>query len=267
MRNDKTTVRLLLVDDERSFLEAVAPALSRRGISVRTALNGEEALALLERESSDVVVLDVKMPGMNGAAVFDEIHQRWPSLPVILLTGHGSIQQAFETSRQGVFEYLAKPCGMDRLAEVVRDAHLSRMDGPQAPSHPPRVLLVDDEADLLLALGPALRRRGMEVQTCTDGSAALEILDQRSLDVVVLDVRLPGLDGLQVLRWIKARWPHVEVILLSGHPSASADAAGFEELAFDFLTKPVTVETLVARIHDAIARIRGREAAAAAPPA
>ncbi len=126
MSTDEPAIRLLLVDDERDFLRAVSPGLERRGLRVTTAEDGATALALLGEGTTDVVVLDVKMPGMDGISVFRRITEMAPHVPVIMLTGHGSIQDAFETSRRGVYEYLTKPCRVETLAEVVRKAHEHR---------------------------------------------------------------------------------------------------------------------------------------------
>jgi two-component system C4-dicarboxylate transport response regulator DctD len=126
MSAPKAAIRLLMVDDERDFLSAVAPGLERRGFEVKTAENGRTALDLLAREAFDVVVLDVKMPGLDGISVFRRISELAPQLPVIMLTGHGNIQDAFETSRQGVYEYLTKPCRVESLADTARRAHEDR---------------------------------------------------------------------------------------------------------------------------------------------
>ena len=117
--------RVLLVDDEAEFLDSTAKALSRRGFEVQQAENGELALRMLEKRQTIVAVLDVKMPGMDGVDVFREIKLRWPSIAVIMLTGHGSVGQAFATSKEGVVEYLAKPCDIDKLAAVIRKAAAS----------------------------------------------------------------------------------------------------------------------------------------------
>jgi DNA-binding NtrC family response regulator len=133
MTTTERLIRLLLVDDEHEFLEAVTPALERRGLDVTAVTNGVEALALLDQWPFDVVVLDVKMPGMDGIDVFHRLAEREPPLPVVILTGHGNIQQAFETSREGVFDYLTKPCRVDDLVEVVQRACRSQASGPLLP--------------------------------------------------------------------------------------------------------------------------------------
>jgi DNA-binding NtrC family response regulator len=122
MNTTDEPVSLLLVDDELDFLAAVKKALSSRGFDVETAENGERAVERLRQHRPDVVVLDVKMPGIDGVQLFRRIHLVYPDVPVILLTGHGTVKQAFETSKEGVFEYLTKPCDVDELAGVVRQA-------------------------------------------------------------------------------------------------------------------------------------------------
>ena len=122
MSINEEKVFLLLVDDEQDFLEAIERALSNRGFEVATAACGVDAIECLRRSQPDVAVLDVKMPDIDGVQLFKRLHLVYPDLPVILLTGHGTVQQAFETSRDGVFEYLTKPCDVDELAAVARRA-------------------------------------------------------------------------------------------------------------------------------------------------
>ena len=147
MTGFREEIRVLLVDDEREFLEAVAPGLGRRGFEVSMADSGTAALELLANQTFDVIVLDVKMPGINGVDTFREIKRSVPDLPVILLTGHGNMDQAFETSREGVFEYLTKPCDVEKLARVARRAtevSLTKGSRDTMAVEEIRLLLVDD---------------------------------------------------------------------------------------------------------------------------
>ena len=113
---------VLLVDDEEEFLLATARVLGRRGLTVLTAGDGAQALQLLEQQRVDVMVLDIKMPVLSGEEVFARVQRDHPQLMVILLTGHGSISQAFTMSKQGAFDYLAKPCDCDELADKIHQA-------------------------------------------------------------------------------------------------------------------------------------------------
>jgi len=124
MTGTQDKIKLLLVDDEKEFLDSTSRALSRRSFEVTTASNGELALQLLEEQSFDAAVLDVKMPGIPGDRLFRRIKQLYPGMPMIILTGHGTVEQAFETSRDGIFDYLTKPCDMEKLAGKIREAFL-----------------------------------------------------------------------------------------------------------------------------------------------
>lgn len=254
----KPLVRLLLVDDETDYLESLGKALGRRGFEVHAFPRAEAALELLDGGGIDVAVLDVKMPGLDGIGLFRVIRRRWPALPIIMLTGHGTIQQAFQTSREGVFEYLTKPCDVDRLAELAKSAVARSQESASEPppavdedSSPVRVLLVDDEEEFLQVHARLLKRRGLEVETATSGKAGLEIVRQGRCDVAVVDLRMPGMDGLELLQAIKRVRPDVEVVVLTGQPSVSAALKAVREGAFDFAAKPQEVEVLVARIRAA----------------
>lgn len=263
MNEARGKINLLLVDDELDFLNATSRALSRRGFEVTSVQNPAVALLLLDQKEFDVAILDVKMPGIPGDKLFAEIKKRWPQIPVILLTGHGTIRQAFETSREGVFEYLTKPCDIEKLAEVALKAVVGlRGDVSAGPiscdGESLRVLLVDDEEELLGSLSRALERRGMRVSTATNGGGALELLEEQAFDVVVLDVKMPGIGGIELLPRIKEVRPAVEVILFTGHPSVDTVTDGLREGAFDYLSKPQDIEKLVAKILKAGERSRSR---------
>jgi two-component system OmpR family response regulator len=115
-------VRILVVDDEEDFLETLVNRLNRRGMSAQGALSGREALKMMEEKEFDVVVLDVRMPGMDGLEVLREVKNRWPFVEVILLTGHGSVESGIEGMRLGAFDYVMKPADLEVLIEKIHQA-------------------------------------------------------------------------------------------------------------------------------------------------
>ncbi|MBL7191469.1 response regulator [bacterium] len=251
--NEIDKIKLLLVDDEEDFLDSAVSALRRRNIYTTTAKEGSEALEKIEANEYDAAVVDVKMPGMDGVTLFRKIVKIAPELPVIILTGHGAVPQAFETSKEGVFDYLTKPCDMDFLAKKIREASKSKklkkkLNGDikevdEAADF--TILLVDDEKDLLHSLSSVLSRRGFKVDTADNGFNALEKLKSVLVDVVVLDIKMAGMDGIEVLKNIKSRQPNPEVILLTGHPDVSNALAGVKLGAFDYVTKPPDIDKLI----------------------
>ena len=117
------SVNVLFVDDETAFVAAVARRLSRLGIAVVAALGGDDALRVLaEKADIDVVVLDIRMPGMDGLQILLEIKRLHRSMPVIILTGHGTVDSAIKGMKLGAFDYLTKPCELETLVRRIRQA-------------------------------------------------------------------------------------------------------------------------------------------------
>ena len=114
-------IHVLMVDDEERFRTTTERILRRKGFEVLLAASGKEALEKLE-QNPDVVVLDLKMPLMDGHEVLEEMKKVRPNLPVIMLTGHGTLPSAKEALDQGAFTYLSKPCDIDVLATAIQEA-------------------------------------------------------------------------------------------------------------------------------------------------
>jgi len=118
--------RVLLVDDERDYLEVITRRLGKRDLDVDGVSSGEEALQYLKARPIDVAVLDVKMPGMDGLMVLREIKKLNPLIEVIMLTGHARLEVALEGMRSGAFDYLMKPADIDELLYKIQDAYRAK---------------------------------------------------------------------------------------------------------------------------------------------
>ncbi|MBC2715858.1 MAG: response regulator [Desulfobacteraceae bacterium] len=130
-----TTPYIMLVDDEVPFVETMSKRLVKRGLKVIAADSGNDALVKLDQDSKvDVIILDVKMPGMDGIETLQEIKKRHPIKEVIMLTGHATVETAIEGMKLGAFDYLMKPCDLDILMSKVQEAfkkkheHESKID-------------------------------------------------------------------------------------------------------------------------------------------
>lgn len=118
-----STAVVLLVDDEVPFVEALTKRLTKRDLTVMSAFSGNEALEVLAKEPKiDIVILDVKMPGMDGIDTLREIKKGYPLVEVIMLTGHATVETAIDGMKLGAFDYLMKPCEIDKLMEKVKVA-------------------------------------------------------------------------------------------------------------------------------------------------
>jgi DNA-binding NtrC family response regulator len=122
----KKKIRVLIVDDEERFRTTMTATLNKRGLDVKAVPGGTEALAEIRKGEVDVVVLDVKMPGMDGNEALQKIKMLKEELPVIMLTGHGTMDSALAGWRDAAYAYLMKPLDADALVEKIVDAYADK---------------------------------------------------------------------------------------------------------------------------------------------
>jgi len=116
-------IKLLLVDDEKDFIESLAERLELREFDVKTALNGDDAVNLINKNGFDVIVLDVKMPGKSGIETLKEIKNINQLSQVIMLTGHATVESAIQGMKLGAYDYIMKPTVTEDLIELIKKAY------------------------------------------------------------------------------------------------------------------------------------------------
>lgn len=124
---EESKIKLLIVDDEVTFLDSIAQRLEMRGLDVTKATNGNEAIDAAKKKQYDLALLDLKMPGLDGKEVLEILKRDHKYIEVIILTGHGSLESAVECTKLGAFGYLPKPYELDKLLEILKDAYHERM--------------------------------------------------------------------------------------------------------------------------------------------
>ena len=269
MNEKPNPISVLLVDDETDFLQLTARALERRGFDVSTAASGKEAIAQNRSVEFDVAVLDVRMPDADGHELYYRLKVDRPDLEVVMLTGHGEVHKAFELSKHGVVDYLTKPCDIDQLASAIRQAGANRLrdrisveftsDVGQPGDEAVHALVVDDDAEFLKFARRGLEKMGFRVETAGSGSAGMDVIRTKPIDVALVDIEMEGIDGLAVLYQTKIEKPIVEVVLLTGYASVRSAVRGLQQGAFDYLTKPQPIGEIARVIRAAAAKKRNAE--------
>jgi DNA-binding NtrC family response regulator len=121
-------IKVLLVDDEEAFVNTLAQRLKMRELNVNTVYDGEQALAKVKSEEPDVMILDLKMPGLHGMDVLKEIRKAYPNMQVIILTGHGTEKDEEEARRLGGFDFLRKPADIETLLGKIKEAYSEKLE-------------------------------------------------------------------------------------------------------------------------------------------
>jgi DNA-binding NtrC family response regulator len=231
-------LKILLVDDEKEFVQSLSERLELRDLNAEVAHDGEQALAAVQQKEPDVMVLDLRMPGIDGMEVLRKVKQAHPNVRVIVLTGHGTDKDEEAARNLGAYAYLKKPVDIDQLVGALHQEKI-------------KVLLVDDEKEFVESLSERLRLRNLDASVAHDGEQALKALEQGRTDVMVLDLRMPGIDGMEVLRRARETNPDVQIVVLTGHGTDKDEQMAEKLGAYAYLRKPVDIEQLVGVLNKA----------------
>jgi len=229
------TLQILVVDDDPDFAESLAEVLEARGHQVEWAFSGEEAVQKFVQQEFDVTLMDVAMPGMNGAEAFFEIRKLKPDARVIMMTAFSVehlLEQAVDKGAVGV---LHKPIDPDELFSLLARA---MPDGI--------ILVVDDDPDFADSTRQLLEERGHVVLVARNGEEALDSMEDGGIGLLILDLRLPMLSGLEVYLELKRRGRVVPTLIVTGY--AGEEAGALEQLSSleveGYLKKPFAPEKL-----------------------
>jgi two-component system, NtrC family, response regulator HydG len=199
------TRSVLVIDDDRQMAQTLCAVLRLHGWEPTAGYSGEDAIAAVRTKPFAAVLMDVRMPGVDGVEAFRRIRAEFPRLPVILMTAYAAQELLAQAEREGVLTILPKPLPIDRLTETLAD--LSRT-GP--------VLVLDDEPDFLETLGAILAAKNHGVLKASSLEQALNVLNGASPTVVVMDLNLGPLRPRDAILAIKRVSPEVLLILYSG---------------------------------------------------
>jgi DNA-binding response OmpR family regulator len=197
--------RILVVDDDPDIRANLADILHDMDYDVDVAPDGASALELARATPHDLVLLDLRMPGMNGLEVYRQLKQLWPGMPVIVVTAYANGDAAAEILAAGACDIVSKPVDVPRLLEAI-EGLIDR----------PLVLLVDDDRELCASLADVLADCGYRVTVAQNHAQTLAALEGRTFQVLILDMKLPQSNGLEVFRQARARCPELRVLLITG---------------------------------------------------
>jgi len=267
--------KILIMEDEKSVAEGLQMILEEEGYEVDLAFTGRSAMDTLREKGVDLLVADLRLSDMDGMEVVREVKENRPSTQVIVITGYPSVSSAVDAMKLGVSDYLPKPFRGDDFKTAVGKVFQKGKDGTlkQEPDRVdtrkarwdveggdldsegmerPRILIMEDEPSLAEGLKMVLSEQGYHVSLADTGIRALGSLTGRDYDLMVMDLRLPDMDGMEVLRLIKETKPETEVIVMTGYASVASAVESMKLGALDYLPKPFTEDELKAAVEKAL---------------
>ncbi len=255
---------ILVVDDERLMCDLLGSVLSRHGHEVLTALNGRDGLEMFKTHRPRFTLLDLRMPEMNGIEVLKQIRMIDPQAAVMILTAWGSDALEQQARQLGVVDFLSKRLSLEVLVEAMertlqQSAQAASPAQAAAPAEAPQaalaaaddgdfILVVDDEPQIRDLLKRFLSLRGYKVRVAADGQQALTMVEQEAPQLIVLDVYMPGINGVEVLRRLRGRKFTGGVILLTGSQDDKLLQEALDLGSVDVMGKPVDLERLALAI-------------------
>jgi CheY-like chemotaxis protein len=250
-------VKILVIDDDRMNCHLLHAVLTRHGYEVHTATSGLEGLNLFRQHAPRVTILDLRMPGMDGLTTLKEIRAIDPHAPVIILGGGATEIQENQARALRVTDFVRKGLSLDVLVEGVNrvvQQPARKQEGTGGPSAGAvadtgdTVLVVDDEQLVRDLLVQFLSLRGYRALGVKEGPEAISMVEQTSPDLILLDLMLPGMNGVEVLRRLRDKHFSGAIIIVTGSYDEELLQDAWSLHPQEVITKPIDLDKLLAMI-------------------
>ena len=199
--------KVLIIDDNISMFKTLAFVLKHKGHDVLTASDGLEALELVKQKSFDIIFLDIKMPGMNGIDVFRKIKQINSKITVMMMTAYAVEDLIQEALREGARGIIYKPLNIDKMLEIINECMENKIAG--------FILLVDDDPNFSKTLKNILTKRNYRVGIAETGEKAIALTKKNNYNLIIIDMKLPKMNGLETYVAIKKIKPKAVAIMIT----------------------------------------------------
>lgn len=252
---------ILVVDDERMVCDLLRAVVSRYGHEVLTATSGREGVALFEQQRPRITLLDLHLPGMNGIDVLKRIRAINPQAAVIVLTGRSTDELENQARELGVTDFLRKSLSLDILVRSLERSmqqpvptgvgslrSSESVETPSVPQESETILIVDDEPQVRDMISQFLTRRGYRVRVAPDGPTALALVAQECPHLIMTDMYMPGMTGLDLVRELRAKQYTGGILMLTAGHDEKALQEVLDLGATDVISKPVDLERLILAI-------------------
>lgn len=240
---------VLIVDGDYLTRRNISSILDQEGYCLYEAEDQEDARHIILSNKIDIALLDLRSLKSDALSLLQSIKDVHSDAEIILLTSSKQIALAIQGMKLGAFDDLLIPVDVQQLLSQVGAAWKNKRKKARGKRRKImekfKVLLVDDEEEFVKSLSERLQLRELNSDLAFDGEQALQLVSDEVPDVMVLDLRMPGIDGMEVLRRVKKKYPQVQVVILTGHGDEKDEVQAKKLGAYAYLQKPVDLDTLV----------------------
>lgn len=238
--------KILVVDDDPRITGLLVETLSAIGYPTRGVQSAREALQKIPEYQPDILVSDLRMPEMDGFSLLREIKKVYPEILIVTITGEQLNDLEREAAALSADGFLTKPFRFEKIEELIEGLWANRSRGRTPAIQTKCILIIDDDPEFRLTTSELLQQAGFETLTAADAQQGLSLLATRNIQAVIVDVVMPGLSGLQLVRIIKNRFPQLPMVLVSGRVKDLALSEDELTGADAFLDKPISLRRLQA---------------------
>jgi len=245
--DDKASI--LIVDDDVGMCETLFDIMEDKGYYTVIALDGYEAVEKVRETAFDVILMDIRMPGMNGAETFKQIKSIHPGTAVVMMTAYAVGDRIKEALREGAYGVLYKPLDIERMLGLLEG--LSVKEGGL-------ILVVDDDPNTCEVFKDILEAKGYQVGTALSGEEAIEIARENRYDMIFIDMKLPTINGLQTYLALREVNPRAVAVMMTAYRREVSDLVeeALQKDAYTCLYKPFDVEGVIKLVDEICRRKR-----------
>jgi len=235
--------KILIVDDQKSICDTVSTILETEKYEVHTSNDGYEAIEKVKETSYDIAFIDIKMPGINGVEVLREIRKISPETTVVMMTAYAVEELIKQALDEGAHTCIYKPFDMEKIIETIKNVTEKTI-----------LLIVDDDLNIRELFNLRLTEKGYKVVSVSSGEEAVKLAERKPPDVILLDVVMPDMDGIETLKKIKELLKEKlpEVIMMSSYDVENKIKQALELGARQFFKKPINVDILTRSIKELV---------------
>jgi two-component system response regulator HydG len=241
----KAKIDVLVVDDDVDMAETLSDILTALGIQVEIAHNGYIAVEKIKAKMFDIVLMDIKMPIMNGVESYKKIRQIRPQTIVVMMTAYAAQDLVAEALKEGAYGIWYKPVEINKVIELVENT----------PKKGALLLIIDDDLSSCETLVDILQKKGFRLSQVSSGEEALRSIKEKSFDLVFIDVKMPVMNGLETYLELRKIRPHIKAIMITAYRQEvdSIVEEAIRNNLYTCLYKPIDVDNLLKIVEKVLA--------------